>query len=159
MFFFFFNFNTNSNWVYLVWCVLTILRSPCWLSIIQAFLLILTKVLFYNHLAIWPGREASGRGSGCWHHWGPAEQFPVSMQLGNFPAEWRSSWNATSWGQLFSPCRPCLCSCSLKPALRKVQNERSPTDHQAKAKLSCRMLCNENMGTFLFLYNKNLYVQ
>lgn len=113
------NFNTNNDWACLGWCVLSILRSPCLLSIILSSPLGFTKVLLYNCLAIWPDGDASGRGVvagiSVLPFWGTAEQFPVSIQLCNFPAERRSSWNARSRGWVPRVAGPYLCSCALKP--------------------------------------------
>lgn len=96
----------------LVWCVPTILRSPCWLSRISFSPLTFTQVPLYDCLAPWPGRDASRRGLVA-----GITLFPFWEPGGNFlsPSSWAISWQSKETPKMPDPeavsscAGPCLC--------------------------------------------------
>ena len=96
----------------LVWCVPTILRSPCWLSRISFSPLTFTQVPLYDCLALWPGRDASRRGlvAGItlFPFWGPGGNFRLHP-AGQFLGRVEKLLKCQILRLFLAVAGPCLC--------------------------------------------------
>ena len=135
----------------LVWCVPTVLRSLCWLSIISFSPLTFTQVLVYDCLALWPGRDASGRGlvAGItlFPFWGPG-----SNSLS--PSSWAISWQSGETPKMADP--EAVSSCG-RPLLMPLRYRREDLPWAVRKRPSHHLGCKSILSSSRTLAHTNFF--